>query len=166
MLQNLHKYFNEALNYWQYKVIGGLVAVIFTDDFFKLLLIFVCLEMLDIFTRWIALSRRCFKDLYPQTPCGLWRAVCFMWQSRKWRYIRSTALRDGFADKMLVYLLLLLTGAFVDGAFAIGHSPKVLTTIIVVVLASTEALSILENLSECQVTVISQIKAKFEDKIK
>jgi hypothetical protein len=68
---------------------------------------------------------------------------------------------------MLLYLFLLLTGALVDAALQIGHTPRVVTTIIVVVLGSTEALSILENLSECDIGVVSKIrdkvKAKFDE---
>lgn len=165
MFQNIHKYLLEAGNYLQYKIIAGLIAAIFSEDFFKLLLLFIALELLDIFTRWLALSMQCYKAIYPQSPCGLWKATKWLWQAHRWRFIKSDGLRDGFCDKMLVYLLLLLTGAFVDAAFQIGHTPRVLTTIIVVVLGSTEALSILENLSECGVPVIKQIKERFVKKV-
>lgn len=165
MFQNIHKYLLEAGNYLQYKIIAGLIAVVFSDDFFKLLLLFIALELLDIFTRWLALSMQCYKAIYPQSPCGLWKATKWLWQAHRWRFIKSDGLRDGFCDKMLVYLLLLLTGAFVDAAFQIGHTPRVLTTIIVVVLGSTEALSILENLSECGVSTINTIKSMFKSKI-
>ena len=67
---------------------------------------------------------------------------------------------------MLLYLILLLTSSLVDAALSIGKAPKMLTTIVVVVLASTEALSIMENLSECGVAVIATIKDKFKEKIK
>ena len=162
----MHKYMVEVKDYIQYKIIFGLVASVFTDDFFKLLCIFALLEFMDIFTRWLSLSRQCFLAIYHNVPCSLWRAFKFLWQARKWRFIRSTGLRDGFCDKMLLYLILLLTSSLVDTALQIGHTPKVLTTIVTVVLSSTEALSIMENLSECGVGVISVIKNKFQEKIK
>lgn len=160
----MYKYIIQVVDYWQYKVIAGLVAVIFTEDFFKLLLLLTLLEFLDIFTRWLALSMRCYKDIYPQSPCGLWKALKWMWQARKWRYIRSTGLRDGFCDKMILYLILLLVGALVDSAYSISHAPKVLSAVIVVVLSSTEALSILENLSECNIPIVSRIKEIYKKK--
>ena len=162
----MHKYIVELGNYLQQKVLAGLIVAIFSDDFFKLLIIFIALECLDIFTRWLAQSRKCFKSIYPETECNLWRAFCFMWQARKWRYIRSTGLRDGFCDKMLLYLLLLLTASFVDVALQIGNAPRVLTTIVVIVLSSTEALSILENLAECRVEMVATIRDRFLEKIK
>ena len=156
----MHKYLSEICNYLQFKILAGVGAAIFSEDFFKLLLIFIGLEILDIFTRWLALSQQCYKALYPQTPCNMYRALLWMWQAHKWRFIKSDGLRDGFCHKMLMYLLLLLVGAFVDAAFQIAHTPRLLTTIIVVVLASTEGLSILENLSECN-GLIGRIKEKF-----
>ena len=162
----MHKYVVELGNYLQQKVLAGLIVAIFSDSFFQLLIIFIGLEFLDIFTRWLAQSRKCFISIYPETECNLWRAFTFMWQARKWRYIRSTGLRDGFCSKMLLYLLLLLTASCVDAALKIGNAPKVLTTIVVIVLSSTEALSILENLAECRVEAITAIKDRFKDKMK
>ena len=156
-----------VLDFWQYKIIAGLIASIFSDSFFKLLLIFVFLELLDIFTRFLAQSYKCYKSIYPNSPCGLWKALKFMWQARKWKYIRSTGLRDGFCDKMLLYCLLLLLGAVCDTAHMIVNTPKILSSTITVVLASTEALSVLENLSELsEFKVIDVIKEKFNAKCK
>lgn len=161
----MQKYITECLNYWEYKILAGLWAAVYTDELPILFLMFVGLEMMDIFTRWLALSYACHKAMYPQTPCNLWQSFKFLWQARKWRWIRSTGLRDGFCDKMLIYLILLLLAATVDGALAIGHMPRVLLTIVVTVLATTEALSVLENLSECDVPVIKQIASLFKKKV-
>lgn len=158
------KYVHNLFEYWQYKIIAGLIASIFSDNFFKLLTILILLNVLDIFSRFLSNSYNCYKSIYPNSTCGLWKAFTFMWQARKWRYIRSTGLRDGFCDKMMLYLILLLVGAFVDTAYALGNTPRIMSSIIVMVLASTEALSILENLSECN-EIIKQIKDKFKHKL-
>lgn len=159
------KYLTETLHYWQYKIIAGIVTAIFTEDFAKLILVFALLEMLDVFSRLLNLSMQCFRDIYPQTPCTITRGIGFMWQARKWRYINSYGMRTG-VDKMLLYLLLLLTGAVVDVVFAIAHAPiqRPLSSVICVVLASTEALSILENLAGCS-PLIGSIKEKFLKKL-
>lgn len=158
------KYVHNLFEYWQYKIIAGLIASIFSDNFFKLLTILILLNVLDIFSRFLSNSYNCYKSIYPNSPCGLWKAFTFLWQARKWRFIRSTGLRDGFCDKMMLYLILLLVGAFVDTAYALGNTPRIMSSIIVMVLASTEALSILENLSECN-EIIKQIKDKFKHKL-
>ena len=162
----MFKHLQNIGQYIQYKILAGAWAVFWTDDLPRLFLLFVGLELMDIFTRWIALSFDWFKKTYPQTPCNLWTAVCWMWQARKWRWIKSTGLRDGFCDKMLTYLLLLLMAALVDGALLIVHIPaRVLLTIVTVVLATTEGLSIIENLGECGVAVVGEIKRRFVEKI-
>lgn len=158
------KYVHSLFEYWQYKIIAGLIASIFSDKFFKLLTILILLNVLDIFSRFLSNSYNCYKSIYPNSPCGLWKAFTFVWQARKWRFIRSTGLRDGFCDKMMLYLILLLVGAFVDTAYALGNTPRIMSSIIVMVLASTEALSILENLGECN-EIIKQIKDKFKHKL-
>ena len=161
----MHKYLTAIADYWEGKVLAGLFAAVFSDDLLILLCIFVALECMDIFTRWLSLSRQCFLAIYQNVPCSLWRAFTFIWQARKWRFIKSAGLRDGFCDKMLIYLTLLLLAALVDGALYIAHSPRVLLTITVTVLAATEALSILENLSETGVGVVAKIKDKFMKKV-
>lgn len=161
----MYKYLTETFNYWQHKILAGLVVAIFTEDFAKLLIVFALLELLDIFSKLLNLSMKCFRDIYPNTPCTITRGIGFMWQARKWRYINSFGMRTG-VDKMLTYLLLLLTGAIVDVAFSIAHTPisHPLSSVVCVVLASTEALSILENLTECS-PIIGNIRDKFKLKI-
>ena len=77
----MHKYLLQIIDYWQYKIVAGVLATIFTQDFFKLMCIFCMLEVLDILTRMLAESKHCWKAMYPQTPAGLWRYIRFMWQS-------------------------------------------------------------------------------------
>ena len=160
----MHKYFIETLQYWQYKVFAGIVAAIFTEDFFKLIAVFAMLEILDVFSKMLNLSKKCYNDIYPTMQCGVMRAIGFLWQARKWQYINSTGMRTG-VDKILMYLLLLLTGAIVDIAFSIAHTPiqRPLSSVICVVLASTEGLSILENLG-CFNNNIGRIKELFKKK--
>lgn len=162
----MQKHFIELLHYGQYKILAGVWASFYSDDLLILLFLFVGLECMDIFTRWLALSMAWFKATYPQSKCNLWIALKWMWQARKWRWIRSTGLRDGFCDKMMVYLILLALAGFVDGALSVVHIPgRILLTATVTVLSVTEACSIMENLAECNVTVIAQIKDKFLSKI-
>lgn len=162
----MQKYFWETIQHWQYKVMAGIFAAVFTQEFWTLLFVFAMLELMDIFSRLLSQSFKCWRALYPQTPCSILRAIGFMWQARKWRFINSFGMRGG-VDKLLMYVLLLLTGAMADVAFSIAKTPlqKPLTSVICVVLASTEALSILENFAECgQNNVVGKIRDMFKKK--
>ena len=154
------KYLRSIGDYLQYKVLAGLWATLWSDDLPQLFFLFIFLELLDIFTRWLALSAACYKAIYPQSKGNLFIYLRFMYQARRWRFIRSTGLRDGFCDKVLTYCLLLLLAATVDAALSIGHAPRIMLTVTVSVLAMTEGLSVLENMGEAGVTVIKDIKAK------
>lgn len=158
------KYITELINYWQYKIIAGVLATIFTDDFFKLVLIFSMLEILDIATRMVAESKACWHALYPETKGSIMTYLHFLWQARKWRYIRSDGLRSG-SDKLLTYLLLILAATTVDSALKIAGADKILlcTGIVCGFLAVTELLSIIENVSEfAEYGIIKKIAEKIK----
>lgn len=161
----MHKYIVEITSYIQYKIILGVITAIFTDSFFKVMFLFMCIEFLDIFTRWLSQSKKCYVALYPLSKGGLWIYTKFMWQARKWRFIRSDAMRVG-ADKILLYLIILLVATMVDTAIVASSGVKFCTVICVTICGCTEFLSVLENLSEVSNTnVISKIKDKIVAKL-
>lgn len=166
MVDFMQRYFEQIFVYWKEKIFLGLWATFWSDDLPKLFLLFIFIELLDIFTRWLAQSKKCYHALYPNMKVGLWTYFKFLWQARKWRFINSGSWRNGFCDKMLVYLLLFFLSATVDATLAIAHVPRALLTVVVTVLSTTEALSILENLSECGVEIIPEIKKRFKEMIK
>ena len=162
----MHKYVSEVLHYIEYKVILGVLTAIFTDSFFKVMFLFMLIEVLDILTRWISQSKKCYMALYPQSKAGIWKYISFMWQARKWRFIRSEAMRTG-ADKILLYLIIFLVATMVDAAITASNGVKCCTVVCVTVCGCTELLSILENLSEItSANVIGMIKDKIKDKVK
>lgn len=160
------KYLHNLVDYWQYKIFAGLIASIFSESFFKLISIFVLLEILDIFSRWICESKKCWQALYPNTKVGITKYIGFMLQARKWHFIQSDKLRSG-SDKLLIYLLLILTSTLVDTALTIGNAKVfTFTALIVGFLSTTEGLSIIENISEiAEYDVIDKIKNKLKSKV-
>ena len=164
----MHKYIIDVFNYWEYKIVAGVLATIFTDDFFKLMCLFCCLEILDVLTRMISQSKACWLALYPNSRASIAKYISFMWQARKWRFIKSEGLRSG-SDKLLTYLLLILAATIVDSALKIGGADKAFLTtgVIVAFLAVTELLSIIENISEFSENgIIKIIMEKIRNKVK
>lgn len=160
------KYVHSLFEYWQYKILAGVIASIFSDSFFKLISIFVFLEIMDILTRWIAQSKACWHALYPNTPAGISKYISFMLQARKWHFIQSDKLRSG-SDKLLIYLLLIFTSSLVDTALTVGNAKIfTFTSLIVGFLSTTEGLSIIENISEiAESDVIEKIKNKIKNQV-
>lgn len=152
----------EALgNHLHYKILAGLVASVYSDELVILLLIFLMLEIIDIFSAWVVASRKCWSNIYPQSKVGFWKLVKFIPTARRWRVIQSEKLRDGF-DKMVLYFILILLAGLIDGALMVAHTPfkGVFLSTITTVICLTESISILENLNDAGVPLVSQIKEK------
>lgn len=161
------KYLHEVVNYWEYKILTAVFASVFTDDFLKLMVIFCLLEVLDTVSRMIAESKHAYDSMYSGFPHTIVTYVRFLWQARKWRFIQSDKLRSG-GDKLLTYLLLILSATIVDSALKIAGADKVLlcTGVVVGFLSITEMLSIIENVSEfSNNNVVKMIKDKISKKI-
>lgn len=126
---------------------------------FQLLGIFFVLEVLDVLTRWIALSAQLWKDMYPQTPGTVWQYIKFIYQGHRWRRIKSEAMRNQFISKISTYCIILLFTSLCDMAMRIAGGPpiSVLLPLVTAILSCTELLSCLENLSEADVNVATDL---------
>ncbi len=125
---------------------------------FQLVVIFFVLEVLDVFTRWIALSAKLWKDMYPQTKGTVWQYIKFCWQAHRWRYIKSEAMRNQFISKISTYCIILLFASLCDVAMMIAKFPLAfLLPAITGILCCTELLSCLENLAEAGVDVAKEL---------
>lgn len=137
----------------------------------QLLGIFFLLELLDVLTRWIALSCQLWKSMYPQTPGNVWKYIKFFWQAHRWRYIKSEAMRTQFISKISTYCIILLFTSLCDVAMRIagGSAFAVLLPLVCAISCFTELLSCLENLAEADVNVAKELMTiiqKRKDQIK
>lgn len=155
------KYIEALGNHIQYKILAGLIASVYSDELVILLLLFLCLEILDIFSAWLVSARKCWQSIYPQSKVGLWKLICFIPTARRWRTIQSEKLREGF-DKILLYLVLILLSGLIDGALLVAKTPfkGVFLSTITTVICLTESISILENLNDAGIALVGQIKDK------
>ena len=135
--------------------------------------LFIGLELIDILTRCMAMSALLWKNMYGEEIVrkkgNLLNYIKWIWQTHKWRYIDSSALRDGFWSKTIVYFILIFVGFLGDTILMVKHIPQFVLVIFCGILVCTETLSILENLDECGVSSVGDIKAliqKRKDQIK
>lgn len=124
--------------------------------------LFIGLELVDILTRCMAMSALLWKNMYGeeivQKKGNLLNYIKWIWQAHKWRYIDSSALRDGFWSKTIVYFILIFVGFLGDTILSIKHMPQFVLVIFCGILVCTEVLSILENLDECGVSSVHDIR--------
>ena len=142
-------------------------------DLGTIFLLFVGLEIVDIFTRLMAISRKYWENTYgaelTKQRGSLLSYIRWIPDSHRFRYINSTQMRDGFWSKTIVYFILIFVGFLGDTILSIKHMPQFVLVIFCGILVCTETLSILENLGECGVSSVEDIKnliRKRKDSIK
>ena len=122
---------------------------------------FVCLIVVDIITRCMAMSALLWRNMYGENIVkkrgNLLNYIRWTWQAHKWRYIDSSALRDGFWSKVITYFLLLVVASCGDTILRVSHIPPFVLVVFCGILVCTEVLSILENLGECGVSSVRDI---------
>jgi len=158
---NWHNTFKSITDKGIEKVVASAVGATILD-LGTIFALFIGLEVVDIFTRCIAMSAQLWKDMYGEAVVkkrgNLLNYIKWMWNAHEWRYIDSTALRDGFWSKTIVYFILIIVAFVGDTILGINHIPKFCLVIFCGVLVCTELLSILENLGECGVSSVQDLK--------
>lgn len=124
---------------------------------------FVCLIVVDIITRCMAMSALLWRNMYGENIVkkrgNIMNYIRWTWQAHKWRYIDSSALRDGFWSKVITYFLLLMVAKCGDTILNVSHIPPFVLVVFCGILVCTEVLSILENLGECGVSSVRDIQS-------
>ena len=125
--------------------------------------LFIVLIVVDIFSRCMAMSALLWKNMYGENIVkkrgNLLNYIKWIWNAHEWRYIDSSALRDGFWSKVITYFILLVVATCGDQILRVSHIPPFVLIIFCGVLVCTEILSILENLGECGVSSVRDIKS-------
>ena len=121
--------------------------------------VFVFLAVIDIITRLIACSchlwTKTYGEEFTKKHGNLWLFILWIPSAHRWRFVNSMALRTGFVSKLLTYMLLIIAAKACDAILPV----HCMLTLVTSILALTEMLSVCENLSECNTSVASEIKA-------
>ena len=131
----------------------------------QLLLAFVGLVILDLVTKWISLSYAHLAKRRKKNKPTLMEAFRNIPKARSAGYIKSTVMKDRFLGKVLVYLLIVLAGGFVDSMLEAMHHPTWAVVLCVGYLSATEMLSILENLQDSGVEEAAKLHEIVEKKL-
>jgi len=123
----------------------------------QLLLAFVGLIIVDLVTKWIALSREYLTKKKRKKNPALWQCVTSIPAARKAGYIKSEAMKHRFLGKIIVYLLVVFAGALADHIMMTMDKPQWAVLLLVGYLSVTELISILENLQDAGVEEAGQL---------
>lgn len=144
--------FDSLMSYFPIKVVVGvLMAFVFNAEAI-IFMSFAWLVFLDCFTRWIAISYGFLLEQGEEKP-SLWTSIKGIPAARRAGVINSHAMRTQFVQKFFVYMLLVVAGALVD--FMPGRSE--FANLVIAYLASSELLSIVENLDDAGVSAVHDL---------
>lgn len=123
----------------------------------QLLLAFVGLIIVDLVTKWIALSKEYLTKKKRRKNPTLWQCVTSIPAARKAGYIKSETMKHRFLGKIVVYLCVVFAGALADHIMQTMGNPTWAVMLLVGYLSVTELISILENLQDAGVEEAGQL---------
>lgn len=138
---------------WPYKTALGIVFLAL-ERHLELFTVFACIVCVDLFAKFIALSYGYLAESMMEKP-SLIDSVKGIPAAHRAGVINSYAMRTQFVEKITVYMLLVVAGALVD--FMLGRSE--FANLIIAYLASSELLSIIENLDDAGVSAVHDLAA-------
>ena len=144
--------------------LGAIIAALL----YKHVIMFYCfvgLVFLDCFTRWLAISHDYLVANEKKEKPSLWKSFCTISRARAAGKISSTIMRGRGLSKIMVYIVAVFTSAISDKLLlSIGSQPW-LVSLIIGYLTVTEALSVVENLSDAGVGSLGRIIDKIKGRI-
>lgn len=146
------------------KLVGATIVGAACSMHGQLLLAFVALIVVDLITKWIALSNEYLTKRKRKKNPSLWQCVINIPAARKAGYIKSEAMKHRFLGKIIVYLLVVFAGATVDNIMMTMGNPAWAVVLLVGYLSITELISILENLQDAGVEEAGKLHDIIEKK--
>ncbi|SFM21494.1 phage holin family protein [Pelosinus propionicus] len=148
---------------WLFKMGVALVISTATSLHGSALITFVTLVFIDLLTRWIALCYTHLKD------CGLENdlvsCILDIPAAFKAGYINSNAMKHRFVGKIVVYIVLTFMAVKTDELLQLSGEAALILKVTWVYLATTEAISVLENLRDAGVEQASGLLDFFRSKL-
>ena len=162
--QNISGTFYHLGENWFVKLIGASFVGAACSMHGQLLLAFMGLIIIDLVTKWIALSKEYLTKKKRRKNTTLWQCVTAIPAARKAGYIKSEAMKHRFLGKILVYLFVVFAGALADNIMQTMGQPTWAVLLLVGYLSITELISIMENLEDAGVEEAGKIHEILEKK--
>ncbi len=150
--------------HWAAKIVGAAFMGIACSMHGQLLLAFVALIIIDLITKWIALSHDYLTKRKRRKNPTLWQCVVNIPAARAAGYIKSEAMKHRFLGKIVVYLLVIFAGAAIDNIMMTMDKPVWAVVLLAGYLSITELISIVENLQDAGVEEAEKLHEILEKK--
>lgn len=164
LFQSANGTLNHLSENWIVKLSGAAFMGMACSMHGQLLFAFVGLVVIDLFTKWIALSREHLMKRKRKTPPTLWQCFCNILKARRAGYIKSEPMKHRFLGKVLVYFFVVFAGGLADYIMVVMDKPTWAVLLLVGYLSITELISIVENLQDAGVEEAAKLHDILEKK--
>lgn len=159
IMNGIGKTVSNLIDGWPVKIgLAGLLAA--AEVHIELLFLFAVLVFIDLLTKWIALSYSFLGD----GQRDIMTCIRTIPAAHRAGIINSNVMKTRFVEKILVYLLIVISSGLGDYVFIILGKTTLWVSLAVGYLSATEILSILENLNDAGIdgltNLISLVKSK------
>lgn len=147
---------------WQVKLVttGLLAEGVFP---FELISLFALAVFIDLVTKWMALAHK-YLEAKGEEDRDMVSCILAIPAAHRAGMISSRQMKRQFAGKMVLYILLTVGGGVADRLLASVGRPDLFMEMCVSYLAASEMLSIVENLNDAGVGVLSGLVRKMKRK--
>lgn len=146
MLQELQNAILTFKDAWLIKAIASFLTAFLISSQGKLLMIFTVLVFIDLFTKFLALSKKRL-DEQGRKEASLFVYLWNIPAARKDGYIKSEPMRQRFLGKFVWYVLIAILATVLDINMAQLGESQYFVKLMVTYMAISEGISIIENLS-------------------
>ena len=164
LMQSMNHAMGHLGENWAVKLVGAAFMGVACSMHGQILLAFVGLVVIDLLTKWIALSRQHLMKRKRKTPPTLWQCFCNILKARKAGYIKSEVMKHRFLGKILVYFLVAFADGLADYIMTVMEKPTWAVLLLVGYLSVTELISIMENLQDAGVEEVEKLHEILEKK--
>lgn len=155
----------ELSDFWLVKCVGALFIAIVFNLHAQLLLAFTGLVIVDLISKWIALSRQYLIKSRRRKNPSFWACVLNMYNAREARYIKSSEIKHRFLGKIIVYILVVFAGGVIDLMMQVLQKPTWAVVLLVGYLSIAELISVVENLQDAGVEEAARLHEILEKKM-
>lgn len=163
LLESIYNSAGHIADAWAFKLIASFLVGLIFNLHVQLLLLFVLMVVVDLLTKWFALTKTYLTDSGTADP-DTWIVFTSMGKAHRAGYIKSDVMKHRFLGKIVIYMTVTFVAAVLDMFFKMLDKPEFGVVLTVGYLAVTEFLSILENLQAAGVKEASQLHDLIEKK--
>ena len=155
---------NKIFEYFSLKMLLGAILAILLQKHVILFISFSILVFIDCFSRWMAISHNYLQTIGNSEPTVI-DDIKGIKAARSAGMIDSTTMKERGLGKIIVYVICAIVAAIGDVMMHLSNNPSWMVSLVIGYMVVTEALSIVENLSEAGVKSLDKLLTKLRGRL-